>query len=396
MYQADWLLRFYGFGVEELTTVEEPDLPLGMDPKLAWALRQPEQFPVDLHTAPRERLLRVPGLGVRNVDRLLAVRRWHRVTLADLARLRVPLKKIMPFVVTADHRPHTIGDNAWRETVQRIPRQMELFAPDPGTFLRADVEYPYDAAAGHVRPHFRGLAARRPRRACWRRRRPIACLWQELGRTSRCSTWRTNRNRPAARAVHRQGAEEICGDRHPRRLPPIRSGGRCSTGCSGASRTASTSCSPSWSITDVHALTQMDKAIRHDVHKMRAFVRFRTVEHGGSAWYVAWFEPAHHIVELNAPFFVDRFAQMRWSILTPDRCAHWDGSGLSFTEGVPKSEAPVDDAVEPLWQKYYANIFNPARVKVHAMTGRDAEALLEEPARGAADSGAFARAPARG
>jgi DNA polymerase len=73
-------------------------------------------------------------------------------------------------------------------------------------------------------------------------------------------------------------------------------------------------------------------------------------------------------VELNAPFFTDRFAQMRWSILTPDRCAHWDGQHLTFTAGVPKSEAPLDDAVEPLWQKYYANIFNPARVKVHAMT----------------------------
>jgi probable DNA metabolism protein len=118
---------------------------------------------------------------------------------------------------------------------------------------------------------------------------------------------------------------------------------------------------------DVHALAQMDKAIRHDVHKMRAFVRFRAVEHGGATWYVAWFEPMHHIVELNAPFFIDRFAQMNWSILTPDRCAHWDGAKLSFTKGVPKSEAPLDDAVESLWQKYYASIFNPARVKVHAM-----------------------------
>jgi probable DNA metabolism protein len=118
---------------------------------------------------------------------------------------------------------------------------------------------------------------------------------------------------------------------------------------------------------DVHALAQMDKAIRHDVHKMRAFVRFRVVEHSGVPWYVAWFEPAHRIVELNAPFFVDRFAQMNWSILTPDRGAHWDGQNLSFTEGVPKSEAPTNDAVELLWQKYYASIFNPARVKVHAM-----------------------------
>src|ERR1700744_3044459 len=118
---------------------------------------------------------------------------------------------------------------------------------------------------------------------------------------------------------------------------------------------------------DIHLLAQMYNAIRHRVHKMRAFVLFRAVEHEGATWYVAWFEPAHHIVELNAPFFVDRFAQMNWSILTPDRCAHWDGGHLTFTGGVNKSEAPTDDDTEKLWLKYYGNIFNPARVKIHAM-----------------------------
>ena len=133
LYQADWLLRFYGFDVRELTTAAEPDLPLGVDPKLAWALRHPERFPVDLHTAPRETLLRVPGLGVRNVDRLLSVRRWHRVTLADLTRLRVPLKKTLPFIIAADHRPATVGGSAWQAAV-RAPRQLELFAADPSVF----------------------------------------------------------------------------------------------------------------------------------------------------------------------------------------------------------------------------------------------------------------------
>jgi putative DNA modification/repair radical SAM protein len=132
LYQADWLLRFYGFAVEELTSEAAPDLPLGMDPKLAWALRHPEFFPVDLHSASREVLLRLPGLGVRNVDRLLQVRKWHRVTLPDLARLRVPLKKIMPFIVTADHRPTLVG--AERGRLSAPVRQMELFAPEPSVF----------------------------------------------------------------------------------------------------------------------------------------------------------------------------------------------------------------------------------------------------------------------
>ena len=119
---------------------------------------------------------------------------------------------------------------------------------------------------------------------------------------------------------------------------------------------------------DIYLLTQMDKAIRRDVHKMRAFVRFRAVTaEDGEPWYVAWFEPAHHIVEANGPFFTDRFASMRWSILTPDRCAHWDGAALHFTAGLTRAEAPNEDAVEPLWRQYYANIFNPARVKTHAM-----------------------------
>ncbi len=118
---------------------------------------------------------------------------------------------------------------------------------------------------------------------------------------------------------------------------------------------------------DMHALQQMDKAVRHDLHKMRAFVRFRAVVHQGGTWYVAWFEPQHYIVERNAPFFRDRFAGMQWSILTPERCAHWDGATLTFTAGVPRSEAPEADAMEDLWRTYYGHIFNPARVKTRAM-----------------------------
>jgi len=118
---------------------------------------------------------------------------------------------------------------------------------------------------------------------------------------------------------------------------------------------------------DVHEFMRMEKTVHHEVHKMRAFVRFRVIEHDGATWHVAWFEPEHHIVELNATFFRDRFANMRWSILTPERCVHWDGKDLTFTLGVPKSEAPSEDAMEELWRTYYGNIFNPARVKTKAM-----------------------------
>lgn len=117
----------------------------------------------------------------------------------------------------------------------------------------------------------------------------------------------------------------------------------------------------------VARLKDFDKAVRRDVHKMRAFVRFKSVSTPEGDWWVAWFEPEHHIVELNAPFFVDRFAQLRWSILTPDRCARWDGAELHFSPGVPRDRAPGEDALEELWRIYYGSIFNPARLKLDAM-----------------------------
>lgn len=109
------------------------------------------------------------------------------------------------------------------------------------------------------------------------------------------------------------------------------------------------------------------KAVRRDIHKMRAFVRFREISEDGGERYVAWFEPEFHIVRANAAFFVTRFASMRWSILTPDLSIHWDGEALSEGPGASKREAPDGDPVELVWKTYYASIFNPARVKVGAM-----------------------------
>jgi putative DNA modification/repair radical SAM protein len=106
LYQADWLLRFYGFALEEVPTGADGMLHLEMDPKLAWALAHRDEFPVDINCAGREQLLRVPGMGVRSVDRILAARRHQRLRWADLGRLRLPLAKLRPFVVTPDYRPH--------------------------------------------------------------------------------------------------------------------------------------------------------------------------------------------------------------------------------------------------------------------------------------------------
>jgi probable DNA metabolism protein len=113
----------------------------------------------------------------------------------------------------------------------------------------------------------------------------------------------------------------------------------------------------------------MAQSVRRDMHKMKAFVRFRTVERGEGKppLHVAWFEPDHHIVEAVAPFFMRRFTQMEWAILTPERSVHWDGERLHFGPGGERRHAPAPDAGEALWLTYYANIFNPARLKMAMM-----------------------------
>lgn len=122
---------------------------------------------------------------------------------------------------------------------------------------------------------------------------------------------------------------------------------------------------------DVIKVRNMAQAIRRDLHKMKAFVRFREVNitENDEIWsgFIAWFEPSHHIFEASAPFFTGRFTNMRWSILTPDLCMHWDGNLLSYSPGAEKADAPTEDAGEDLWRAYYRSIFNPARLKVSAM-----------------------------
>jgi putative DNA modification/repair radical SAM protein len=130
LYQADWLMRFYGFAAEEILA-GAPDgmLDLAVDPKLAWALRHRDRFPVDVNRAERGLLLRVPGLGARTVDRIVEARRFHSLRLADLARLTGGLKRALPFIVTADHRPTRLLDRAdLRARLAPPPTQLSLFA----------------------------------------------------------------------------------------------------------------------------------------------------------------------------------------------------------------------------------------------------------------------------
>jgi DNA polymerase len=119
---------------------------------------------------------------------------------------------------------------------------------------------------------------------------------------------------------------------------------------------------------DIDQLFRMRKQITRDVHKMKAFVRFRkVVDEQKHEHYVAWHRPDHRIVPLAAPFFSRRFGDMHWSIFTPDESVTWDCDALHYGPGIPASEAPQFDELEDLWKTYYASTFNPARIKVAAM-----------------------------
>ncbi len=119
---------------------------------------------------------------------------------------------------------------------------------------------------------------------------------------------------------------------------------------------------------DIRQLRLMEKAIRRDIHKMHAFVRFREIQTERGTEYVAWHRPDHLIVEAATPFFARRFGAMRWAILTPDCSAYWDLETLRFGPGMPRSAAPAADDLETLWRTYYGSIFNPSRVNIRAMT----------------------------
>lgn len=121
---------------------------------------------------------------------------------------------------------------------------------------------------------------------------------------------------------------------------------------------------------DVARVRNMEKAVRREIHKMHAFVRFRQIgadEETGRERYAAWFEPEYGIIEAASPFFRKRFANMDWSIFSPKGCAHWNGIDLIFTDGLERNPVESADQLESIWRTYYRSIFNPARLKVKMM-----------------------------
>ncbi|MCH1508466.1 MAG: putative DNA modification/repair radical SAM protein [Akkermansiaceae bacterium] len=126
LYQADWLMRFYGYEVDEITTKSQPNLDLDIDPKLSWALRNRDFFPIDLNKADYEIILRIPGLGVRNAKRIITARRFHHIRVNDLIKMRVNLKKCLPFMITDDHQPASLELDSEKIRALHAPPAQQL------------------------------------------------------------------------------------------------------------------------------------------------------------------------------------------------------------------------------------------------------------------------------
>jgi putative DNA modification/repair radical SAM protein len=126
LYQADWLIRFYGFEADEIAPATAPNLDLQLDPKTTWALRNRDRFPLDVNRAERSDLLRVPGLGVRNVQKILRIRRWHSLRLSDLRTLGVRMRRSGPFLIAADHAPGPLRLDATDLRERLLPNRGQI------------------------------------------------------------------------------------------------------------------------------------------------------------------------------------------------------------------------------------------------------------------------------
>lgn len=126
LYQADWMLRFYDYKVDEIVTDMHPNLDIDIDPKTSWALRHPEFFPLDVNRASREQLLRIPGVGTRTVQKLLQIRRYKKIVLQDMLSLKVAWKRAKSFVITADYKPNLPKGDSLAAQLRPANQQMEF------------------------------------------------------------------------------------------------------------------------------------------------------------------------------------------------------------------------------------------------------------------------------
>ena len=340
LYEADWLLRTYGFRVDELTTPEEPNLDLTIDPKLAWALRHRERFPVDVNRASREDLLRIPGVGARSVDRMISARRHRSLLLADLVQLGVVLRRARFFVVAADHNPDALllDRDDLRDRLETPPGQLPLLFPTLASTRRRQVpiagldDFRQKAraliAAG-VAPESLHLVDDGAQRSLGldddeapendAEAAPLA-----VPRSFALLAEVVSHHRDAARwaALYRvlfrmqQGERELLAIAHD---------------------------------PDVVRVRSLASAVERDVQRALERARMRPTSDAQGEMLVAFVALQHHTLPLVAERLSERMAGQRWMLRTPDGCVRDEGDGvLHVSPGASPGLAPSADEIESL------------------------------------------------
>ncbi len=373
LYQADWLMRFYGFDVGEIVEQTEGMLSLDIDPKLAWGVASPRPLSIDINRASREDLLRVPGFGTKAVERIIATRRFTSV--------RSPISPGCTFPATRRCRSSCSAIIA----LHRIC----WMPPDSSS---GSSRNRHNWGSGFEMSHHYPTLESETDFDGWRQS-ARALILNNISPSD--VTWRVQGNSPdlfepsaiappsnphgifTVPAKFVELAQSTILNRDPERFALLY---RLLWRLRGNPDLLMVATDP-----DVARIAAMAKAVRRDEHKMHAFVRFREIGQRETSRFIAWFEPEHHIVELAAPFFAKRFADMAWSILTPDACAHWDGDAVAITAGVSKAEAPSEDRPRTNLAQLLRQHLQPGTAEGESDANRNAEEILAEPAGGLID-----------
>lgn len=350
LYQADWLIRLYGFSIDEVITARQPNLDLGMDPKQAFALRHPQLFPVDVNTAEREMILRVPGIGIRSADRIVHLRRRGRIRLEHLRQMGVVVSRALPFIRCdglPDTRWHVPGTNA--PNTRPVALTPLVFVTD-GSFdgLLSAI---FDAYAEKTAPDVIQPVTH-TQQGLFERRVSIATDAAKAARA-----WRGLKTHLGVKGRQilaeaflsgNAGVETMIYTYIRERIPHAK-------------------VSPNGVSLDVKIrLDQLARKVREEARRLEGFVRF---EQTGEGRYLARIAPRYDVLPLIRNHFESRFADQRWIIYDTVRRYGlvFDGRTaralpLDMAEPGPGSRPDADESLcQRLWQRYYDAVNIPAR-----------------------------------
>ncbi len=306
LYQSDWLLRLYGFDLDEILTPDQPDLDLRIDPKHAYALRHPERFPVDLNRADFEQILRVPGIGLQSARRLVSLRRERAIRWEHLARIGVVLKRAAPFIrclgMTGTERdqPAPGEGPAGNRSGRSVPLKSRCVLIHDGTFegLLTAVFATYER---------RLLPDAVSRKGSYQAGVFDRCVVVDTDSEKAERVWRRLDELVGSREARLFLSAFLSGERHVdelilravREAVARERGGR-----------------PEPLQSMLRELEAVGRKVLREAHRMRGFVRFERVSED---LYVALIAPRHDVLPLIMEHFERRYADQRWVIYDTSR-----------------------------------------------------------------------------